>query len=130
MRLTAAPAWLNSCVVPPLWTMETRKKSADDEFEPWARYHDRDRFSVPVLGSVIAGERMDVVPPSISNSPAEAPASRPVTRSLTPETVVPSCLVPLEVVVAGSPRSQAPVVAVSVPLGLAVQPVAVSKVSE
>ena len=43
--------------------------------------------------------------------------------------MVPSCLAPLEVVASGSPRSQAPRVAVSVPFGLTVQPVAVSKVS-
>src|SRR4029078_3767871 len=58
------------------------------------------------------------------------PASRPVLRSLVPLTVVPNCFVPLEVVAAGSPRSHAPVVAVSVPFGLVVQPSAVSKVSE
>jgi hypothetical protein len=39
-------------------------------------------------------------------------------------------LVPLEVVASGSPRSHAPVVAVSVPDGLVVQPVAVSRVSD
>jgi hypothetical protein len=47
-----------------------------------------------------------------------------------PLTVVPSCFGPDESVAAGSARSQAPVVAVSVPFGFAVQPVAVSKVSE
>ena len=36
------------------------------------------------------------------------PARRPVTRSLLPLTVVPSCLVPLDVVASGSPRSHAP----------------------
>jgi hypothetical protein len=130
LRSVAAPAWVNSVVVPPLWMMDTRKKSADEEFEPWARYHDRDTFRVPVDGKRMAGERTLVMPPSISKLPAPVPASRPVTRSFTPETVVPSCLVPLDVVVCGSPRSHAPVVAVSVPLGLVVQPVAVSKVSE
>src|SRR5262245_54973866 len=127
LRLAAAPAWVNSVVVPALWTMAIRKKSALDELDPCARYHDRDRLRVPVEGSVMAGERMLVVPPSMSKLPAPVPASRPVTRSLTPETVVPSCLAPLEVVASGSPRSHAPVVAVSVPLGLVVQPVAVSK---
>jgi hypothetical protein len=52
------------------------------------------------------------------------------TRALTPEIVVPSCLVPPEVVVAGSPRSHLSVVAVSVALGLTVHPVAVSKLSK
>ena len=55
LRLVAAPAWVNSVVVPPLWTMETRKKSALDELEPWARYHDSDSVSVPVAGRVIGG---------------------------------------------------------------------------
>ena len=73
---------------------------------------------------------IEVTPPSMSWSPAAAPASLPVTRSFTPLVVVPSCFVPLEVVVAGSPRSKRPVVAVSVPLALAVQPVAASKSSE
>ena len=73
---------------------------------------------MPVAGSAMAGERMVVVPPSMSKSPAAAPARRPVTRSLTPLTVVPSCLAPPEVVAAGSPRSHRPVVAVSVPSGL------------
>ena len=56
------------------------------------------------------------------------PASLPVTRSLTPLTVVPSCFAPLDVVAAGSPRSQRPSVAVSAVL--TVQPFAVSKSSE
>src|SRR5688572_8527222 len=77
----------------------------------------------------MAGERTLDAPPSRSYVPAEVPASRPVTRSLTPLTVVPSCFAPLEVVAAGSPRSHAPVVAVSVPPALVVQPVAVSNVS-
>ena len=110
--------------------MRTRRKSALDELLPCARYQDSDSVSVPVDGSVICGDRIEVTPPSMSNSPALAPASRPVTRSLTPLTVVPSCLVPLELVAAGSPRSHCPVVAVSVPLGLVVQPAAASKLSE
>ena len=40
LRLVAAPAWLNSCVVPPLWTTLTRKKSALEALLPWARYQD------------------------------------------------------------------------------------------
>ena len=47
-----------------------------------------------------------------------------------PLTVVPSWVATPELVAAGSPRSNVPEVAVSVPAGLAVQPVAVSKVSE
>src|SRR6266540_591691 len=73
---------------------------------------------------------MDVTPLSMSLVPTEAPASRPVTRSLTPLTVVPSCMVPPEVVVSGSPRSHCPVVAVSVPFGLVVHPWLVSKLSK
>ena len=65
--------------------------------------------------SAIGGEVIEVTPPSMSWSPAAAPASRPVTRSLTPLVVVPSCFAPLELVAAGSPRSNRPVVAVSVP---------------
>ena len=80
---------------------------------------------------VIGGDLMDVVPPSMSLVPApDAPASAPVTRSLTPLTVVPSCLVPLEVVVSGLARAHCPVVAVSVPLALVTQPRLVSKSSK
>src|SRR6185295_5858125 len=78
----------------------------------------------------MAGDWIEVTPPSTSLTPAEAPARRPVTKSLTPETVVPSCFVPPDVVVSGSPRSHWPVVALSVPLGLVVQPVEVSKLSK
>ena len=52
-----------------------------------------------------------------------------MTRSLVPLTVVPSCNVTPLLVPAGSPRCQAPVVAVSAPFGLTVHPVAVSNVS-
>src|ERR1043165_9881572 len=78
----------------------------------------------------MAGERIVVTPPSMSKSPAAAPARAPVTRSFVPENAVPSCLVPLEVVVSGSPRSHRPVVAVSVPPALRVQPWSVSKSSK
>src|SRR5262245_54816539 len=76
------------------------------------------------------GERMEVTPLSMSNSPALAPANRPVTRSFEPLKVVPSCLGPLLLVASGLPRSHIPVVAVSVPLGLVVQPRLVSKLSK
>ncbi len=85
---------------------------------------------MPVLGRTIWGDWIVVVPPSTSLAPADAPARRAVTRSLTPLTVVPSCLAPLEVVCAGSPRSQCPVVAVSMPFGLRSQPWSVSKLSK
>jgi hypothetical protein len=49
---------------------------------------------------------------------------------LTPLTVVPSCLRPLDDVDCGSPRSHAPLVAVSVPEEFVVQPRLVSKSSE
>ena len=49
-RLLAATACVNRTVVPPLWTMETRKKSALEAFEPSARYHDSARFGGPVAG--------------------------------------------------------------------------------
>src|SRR5512133_1311451 len=78
----------------------------------------------------MAGERIEVMPPSMSFAPAEEPASLPVTRSLLPLTVVPSCLAPLELTASGSPRSHWPVVAVSVLLGLIVQPAFVSKLSK
>src|SRR5262245_7350057 len=77
----------------------------------------------------MAGDWMVVTPPSTSFTPAEAPASGPVTSALTPLGVVPCCLVPLEVVVSGLPRAHCPVVAVSVPSGFVVQPVFVSKSS-
>ena len=52
-----------------------------------------------------------------------------MTRSLDPAYGV-SCLAPEDVVAWAAPRSNAPRVAVSVPDGLMVQPVAVSKVSD
>ena len=67
---------------------------------------------------------------SMSKLPTLLPASAPVTRSLLPETVVPSCLMPLELVSSGLARSHWPVVAVSVPLGFTVQPWLVSKSSK
>src|SRR5262245_48827864 len=72
---------------------------------------------------------MVVTPLSMSFTPADAPASGPVTSAFTPLGVVPCCLVPLEVVVSGLPRAHCPVVAVSVASGFVVQPVAVSKLS-
>ena len=43
----------------------TRRKSADDEFEPCARYQLKLSVALPA-GSVIAGDWIDVVPPSMS----------------------------------------------------------------
>ena len=71
-----------------------------------------------------------MTPPSTSLMPALAPARRPVTRSFTPLTAVPSCFGSADAVDSGSPRSQRPAVAVSVPLAFAVQPSAVSKLSK
>src|ERR1043165_3717632 len=78
---------------------------------------------------VIGGDWIEVTPPSMSVTPADAPAVPPVTRSKLPLLVVPSCLVPLLVVVSGLARSQRPVTAVSVPAGFGVQPLSVSKSS-
>src|SRR5687767_1441492 len=73
---------------------------------------------------------MDVTPPSTSLAAADPFARRPVTRQLTPLVVVPSWMVVLpDEVASGSPRSNRPVVAVSVPFGLAIQPRLVSNVS-
>ena len=85
---------------------------------------------MPLDGRTMAGDWIEVVPLSTSFVPDDVPASRPVTRSLTPLTVVPCCFVPVEVVVSGLPRSHNPEVAVSVPLGFLVQPLLVSKSSE
>src|SRR4051812_49348822 len=104
--------------------MRMRRKSALEAFEPCARYADALSRRPLAFGSVIGGERIEVVPPSTSLSPAAAPAAAPVTRSLVPLTVVPSCLGPLLSVACGSPRFQRPVVALS-PLG-EVQPESVS----
>ena len=124
----AAPIrWNATLVVVP--TTLTRRKSALVALEPCARYWLNVSVSVPLAGNVIAGERIDVTPPSMSFTPALAPASRAVTRSFTPLVVVPSCFVPLELVASGSPRSHAPVAAVSVPFGFVCQPRATSKSS-
>src|SRR5262245_29901811 len=73
---------------------------------------------------------MLVTPPSMSLAPTDAPARGPVTRSLTPLTVVPSCFGPLELVSSGLARAHCPVVAVSVPFGLVIHPWLDSKVSK
>src|SRR4029453_16348428 len=72
----------------------------------------------------MAGDWIVVVPFSMSLTPAEAPASGPVTSAFTPEGVVPCCLVPFEVVVSGLARCHWPVVAVSVPSGVGALPLA------
>jgi hypothetical protein len=51
--------------------------------------------SVPVAGKVIAGDWIDVVPPSTSFTPALEPAAAAVTRSLTPLVVASSWSVPV-----------------------------------
>src|SRR6185503_8611648 len=57
-------------------------------------------------------------------------ANGPVTRSLTPLTVVPSCFAPFDVVASGLALAHCPVVAVSVPFALATHPKLVSKLSK
>src|SRR3990170_4380120 len=77
------------------------------------------------------GERMDVTPPSMSSLPTPAPASGPVTRSRLPLTVVPSCMgAPSRLVSWGSPGVQRPVIALSEPKGLRLQPRSLSKSSK
>ena len=68
----------------------------------------------------------------MSLAPTDVPALSPVTRQLAlPPAHRSSCmLVPALLVGCGLPRAQAPVVAVSVPLGLTVHPRAASKSSE
>src|SRR5262249_51069263 len=66
----------------------------------------------------------------MSFTPGEDPAGGPVTRSFTPLVGGAGWLGPLAFVGAGTPRSHWPVVAVSVPFGLVVQPLSVSKSSE
>src|SRR4030095_14996966 len=78
----------------------------------------------------MAGDWMEVVPPSTSLEFALARERRPVTRSLTPETVVASCFGPLKLVACGMPRSHGPEVAVSVAFGFTVQPGAGAKSSK
>jgi hypothetical protein len=59
----------------------------------------------------------------------EAPARRPVMKALDPEAAVPSCFGPFHRVADGSPRVQAPLVAVSPPKGFRVQPLLSSRSS-
>jgi hypothetical protein len=78
---------------------------------------------LPLAGKVMLGERIEVTPLSMSCTPTLLPAKAPVTRSLLPLTVVPNWSVVLpELVCSGLARAHCPVVAVSVPLGLVVQP--------
>src|SRR4029453_13965439 len=69
-----------------------------------------------------------VVPPSTSNSPADAPAAAPAPGSALPLTAGPGCVAPPLLVAARAPRSQRLVVAVS--LVLLTHPLSVSKSSE
>ena len=71
-----------------------------------------------------------VLIPSRSRSSGLLPAPPPVTNAREPETVVPSCLTPFEVVWAGSARCQRPSLAVSVPSGFAAQPLVPSASSK
>ena len=68
---------------------------------------------VPPAGSAIAGDWMDVNPPSTSLPPAVDVAVRPVIRQFTePPSQVPGCSeMPFWLVGCGSPRCQRPVVA-------------------
>src|SRR5262245_14634066 len=110
--------------------MLTRKKSSAVALVRVARYQLKLRVRVEEAGSVIEGEMIEVVPPSTSLTPAEAPARRAVTRSLVPLTVVPFCrATPPLVVASGSPRSHSPVVAV-LTWPVRVQPRSVSKLSK
>src|SRR5262245_42249954 len=86
---------------------------------------------MPVGGSTIAGDWMDVVPLSTSFAPAQGPAVSPVIRQFD----VPSAQASTwratrpRWVGMGSPRSHRPRVTVSVPSGLTTQPRSLSKSS-
>src|SRR5262245_43641897 len=72
---------------------------------------------------------MEVAPPSMSPAPTSAPAEAPVTRSPLPPAAASCRLVPEYDVASPVPRSNLPVVAASVPDGLATQPDSASKSS-
>src|SRR4029453_504707 len=80
-RLTAEPGW-GRTTLGALPTTLPRKKLALVALLRWARYQEKLSVNVPVPVSVINGDWIEVVPPSTSNSPADAPAAAPVTRSL------------------------------------------------
>ena len=65
-----------------------------------------------LTGRLMLGERIEVVPLSMSLAPTPLPAEPSVTRSKLPLTVVPNCMVlPPLLVVSGLARSHWPVVA-------------------
>src|SRR4029079_18180803 len=111
-RLTCAalPSCWNTVVVvvPTIWT---RKKSSVLELLRCAKYAENASVIVPLAGSVIAGDWIEVVPPSTSLAPTLAPGAPPVTRAKLPLVVVPTWIVPPLVVASGFARSQAPVTA-------------------
>ena len=89
-----------------------------------ARHQDRDSVGGPAVGSGIAGTA--VMPPSTSYVPTLDPASGSVT---TAAEVARWSAVPFQLVACAAARSHSPVVAVSVPDGLAVRPVEVPRSS-
>ena len=89
-----------------------------------------DSVRVPVAGKVIAGERIEVDTAVDVVRTGAGHAGQPRRHEIVhPLVVVPNCFGPLESVASGSPRSHAPVVAVSMPLGLVCHPRLVSNVS-
>src|SRR5437879_9056845 len=79
---------------------------------------------------LIGGDVTDVRPPSTSFDAAVSPAAGPVTIPYRPDVTPPACLRPAAVEVGwGAPRAHKPLVAVSVPSALRLQPRLTSKSS-
>src|SRR5688572_17997637 len=80
----------------------------------------------------MAGDWIEVTPPSTSLAPTAEPADRPVTmQKVPPASHGSSCMAaPPELVPCGVPRCQRPVVAVSVPAGFKTHPRLAVKSSE
>src|SRR6187399_3481118 len=82
-----------------------------------------------LAGSTMAGDWIEVWPPSTSWEPTAEPAASPVTKQLAEASQLPGCtVVPSYALGCGSPRCHWPVVA-WLPPGVSVQPRADSKSS-
>ena len=103
-------------------TTETRKKSSLEELCRWANEYSNDRVDSTLAGTASNSETTDVTPPSTSLTPTVPSSWPPVTKALLPWAASSCNSTPFQAVPTGVVASQTPVVAVSVPLGLIVQP--------
>src|SRR6187399_353023 len=137
VRVAHAPATLLAvpprahtvCTTPFSPLTRTRKRSAELASALCAKYSPNDSVSGRPVGKAMAGDSIDVWPPSTSFAPFDAPAVSPVMRQFVDPWQLPSCKgIPALVVGSGLPRCQRPRTAEFAP-PVSVQPRALSKLS-